>query len=103
MQKSKCLKFVRKRLNEQFPVVRDRRYRREVIDEIVRIFQDAESVMKIQVRRESGRRHFSSFCEIKIMTISPAMINNGRIVNLFILYFRNDAHPRGLQSRSGPK
>ena len=44
-------------------------YRREVINEIVRIFQDAESFMKIQMRSGSGRKHYANLCKAKIMVI----------------------------------
>ena len=41
----------------QFSDVRDRRHRREILKEIVRIFQDVENFKEIQVRREIGWRH----------------------------------------------
>ena len=44
------IKNSKKSLNKQFPGVRDRRCRREVINEIVRIFQSVESFIKIQIR-----------------------------------------------------
>ena len=63
-------------LNEQFSGIKDRKYQREIINEIVRLFQDIESFMKIQTRRTVGRRHHikaivvSSKIEIMIVTSS---------------------------------
>ena len=67
----KRLKTVRKILNKQFPGIRNRRFRREVINEIVRIFQTVESLIKIQMRSGNERKHFTSHCKIKIMIVRP--------------------------------
>ena len=40
---------------------------------IVRIFQEAESFMEVQVRIRNKRRYYASFCKGKIMIIRPAM------------------------------
>ena len=44
----KNVKIYKKRLKKQFSSVRSRRHRREVVNEIVRIFQVVESFMEIQ-------------------------------------------------------
>ena len=45
----KKLKTEGKKINKQFPVVIHTMYRREDVNEIVRIFQDVKSFMKIQM------------------------------------------------------
>ena len=55
----------KKNLNKQFPVIRDGRYRKEAINEIVRIFQNVESFIKIQMRSGIGRRHSQTFVKSK--------------------------------------
>ena len=58
----KRLKTVKKNINKQFLDFRNRRYRREVINEIVKIFQNVESFIKIQMRSRNGRRHYTCLC-----------------------------------------
>ena len=65
----------------------DRSYRREITNDIVKIFQDVESFMGIQMRRENERRHYTNFYKVKIMIIRLAFKSSGRVVNLFIFYF----------------
>ena len=50
-----------KMLNKQFPGVRDGMNGREVINDIVRIFQDVEKCLKTQMRSGNGRKHYTSF------------------------------------------
>ena len=64
----KNVKNCKKRLNKQFPDVRDRRYGRDVINGIVKNFQDIESFTAIHMKSENERRHYTSFLKIKIMT-----------------------------------
>ena len=65
----------------------DRKHSREVINEIIRIFQVVENFMENQVRKENRRTHYTSSCKDKIMTIRSAMGDNERAVNFFIFYF----------------
>ena len=80
----------KKKLNKQFPGVRDGRHRWDVINEIVRIFQGVENFMEIQVWRGNGKTHYTSFCKIRIMIIRPATRSNGKKMH-FLLY--NDSRP----------
>ena len=57
---NKRFKTVRKNLNKQFSGVRDRRCTREVINEIVAIFQNVEGFIKVQIRNGNWRRHYTS-------------------------------------------
>ena len=47
----------RKNLNKQLLGVRNRRYGRQIINEIIRIFQNEKKFIKIQKRIENGRRN----------------------------------------------
>ena len=67
-------------LNQLFSAFRDRKHRRETINEIVGIFQNVESFMEIFERR--GHRHYTRFCKVKI--IRSTMRSNGGAVSLFI-------------------
>ena len=43
--------------------------RRKVINESLRIFQDVESLRKIQMRSGNGNRHYISLCKVKILIV----------------------------------
>ena len=62
----KRLKNSKKNLNKQFLGIRDRRYRRKVINKIFRISRDVESFIKILARRGNEKRHYCSFFKLKI-------------------------------------
>ena len=66
-------------LNEQLLAVRDRKHRREVLNEFVRIFQGVECLIEIKVRIGNERRYYTSFGNVKIMIIRPE-------INYFIEY-----------------
>ena len=68
------IKISKKKLKKLFPVVRERR---EVINNIARIFQCAENFMKIQMRGGNGRKHYTSLCKVKIMIVRPTKRSNG--------------------------
>ena len=42
--------------------------------------------MEIQVRRGNRRKHYTSFCKVKIVVIIPEMVINGIDRNIFISY-----------------
>ena len=51
-------------------------YGREVINEMIRIFQDVERFMKIQFRSENTRMHYMNLCKIKIMIVRQTIGSN---------------------------
>ena len=84
----KILKNSKENLNKRFPdVVRFRRRRKEIIDEIVRIFQNVESFIKIQIIIENGRWHYTRIFKINMIIVRPTMRYNGWSINLFIFNF----------------
>ena len=74
------MKHTRKNLNKQIPGVRDWKHGRAVIDEDVRIFQNIESFIKIQMRSGNGRL-YTSLWKIKIIIVRPTMRSNGRAIS----------------------
>ena len=74
------LKFVRKDRSG----TRNRRYRRKVINEIVRIFQDAYSFMETQ--NENWKRRNNNFYKVKITIIKSALRKD---VNFFFFFSFN--------------
>ena len=58
--------MLKKGLNEQFSGIRSMRYRKEIINEIVRIFEDTKSFIELEMSSENERRHYNSFCKLKI-------------------------------------
>ena len=56
-------KTSKKRLNVQFSCVRERIYRRDVINKIVIVFQAIEGFMEIQVRNKIGEGTVPKFSE----------------------------------------
>ena len=51
-----------------------------VLSQGMRIFQGVDNCTEIQVRRENGRRHCTSFGKIKVMIIRPAVRRNGGVI-----------------------
>ena len=56
--------------------------------------------MEIHVWRKNGKRHYTSFCKVKIMIIRPAMKSSDRAINFYFYLRYNDAHPSLLLASS---
>ena len=64
--------MIQKKINKQFPGLKNnRRCRRELINEIVRIFQAVESFIKIRMRSGNEKRYYTSLYKVKIMIVRP--------------------------------
>ena len=67
-------------LIERFSAFRGRKQRREVINEIVRIFQDVKTFMEIEIRRQYRKTCCTSFFKEHIIIVRSAVRTNGKAV-----------------------
>ena len=66
----------------------------------LRIFQDVEILMKIQTRSGNGRRHYTSLCKEKIMSVRSSIRSNVWDLNHFIFKFTTMLIKPGFQPSS---